>query len=443
MEYYLAIDMGASGGRHMLGHEENGQVVLEEMHRFSNKPEKKGNALVWDEQQLFNEIVSGLKKCAAAGKIPVSIGIDTWGVDYVLLDSQGKEILPAHSYRDTRTEAFMNTVVPFEELYAVSGIARQPFNTVYQLLADKASGRLDKARHMLFLPEYFSYRLTGALAGKTASEYTMSSTSGLLDAKKRNWAFDIIERLGLPAGLFKDVKEPPYAIGTLSGALQKELGFNAEVIMIACHDTASAVNAAKPDALYISSGTWSLLGIQGTPILTEEARLAGYTNEGALNGKIRFLKNIMGLWILQSVRHELKDAYSFAQLEEMARKIDAELKRKAWAIDVNRNEFFSPESMIDAVKKEYKRTGQAVPETAGELACCIYHSLAQSYKTAIEDLQRITGKTYTSISIIGGGSKDNYLNELTEAYTGKKVYTGPVEATAMGNIMLQIKKQRS
>jgi rhamnulokinase len=271
----------------------------------------------------------------------------------------------------------------------------------------------------------------------------MASTTGLLDARKRAWPVAIFESLGIPARLFKPVKEPPYDIGGLSADVQKEAGFDARVVMVASHDTASAVATVESGALYISSGTWSLLGVTGDPILSDEARLAGYTNEGAHNGKIRFLKNIMGLWIIQSVRHELNDTYSFAELETMARETakTAPLDRgRDWTVDVNLPQFFAPASMIEAIKAEYKRTGQKVPETPGELAYCVYTSLAKCYKTAIDDLEKITGRTYPAISIIGGGSKDGYLNALTAEYTGKPVFAGPTEATAIGNILLQMKQ---
>jgi rhamnulokinase len=437
-EYYLAVDLGASGGRHILGCVENGKLVLEEVHRFSHVPQKQGDSLIWDDEEMFRQITEGLKKCGSMGKAPCSMGIDTWGVDYALVDGSGAVIKPVYAYRDTRTEAFMNTAVPFEKLYEVTGIASQPFNTIYQILADRAAGRLEKAEFMFQLPEYFSARLTGNLKSKENNEYTMASTTGLLDARNKVWAKDVFENLGLPLRLFKPVREPPYDIGELSHDIQNAVGFNCRVLMVASHDTASAVAVTGADTLYISSGTWSLLGVVGDPVLSAEAREAGYTNEGAWNGKIRFLKNIMGLWIIQSVKHELGDKYSFAELESMA----CEAEKKAgpgWTVDVNKARFFSPSSMINEIKDEYKSTGQKVPETPGELAYCVYTSLAQCYKTAILDLERITGKRYPSISIIGGGSKDSYLNSLTALYTGKPVYAGPTEATATGNILLQMK----
>jgi rhamnulokinase len=435
--YYLAIDMGASGGRHILGSLEDGQLVLEEVHRFANAPRRKGDSRTWDTEGLFREIVAGIKRCAALGKPPGFIGIDTWGVDYVLIDKNGKALEPAYSYRDSRTAAYLDTPVPFEELYAVTGVARQPFNTVYQLLADKAAGRLDDAAALFFLPEYFSYRLTGDFSGKKNSEYTEASTSGLLDAKKRSWAFPLIERLGLPTHLFDPPREPPYQAGPLGKKLAEETGCDAEILMVASHDTASAVSVTGEEDLYISSGTWSLLGVQSSPILTDAARNAGYTNEGALKGRVRFLKNIMGLWMLQQTRRELGGAYSFAELESLARAAEGR-SANAGPIDVNLPRFLSPPSMISEIKDEY-RGGPWSPEDPGELAYCIYLSLASSYKKAVDDLEAITGKKYPAISIIGGGSKDGYLNDLTARYTGKEIHAGPSEATAIGNILLQMR----
>ena len=438
-EYYLAIDLGASGGRHILASVENGKLHLEEIHRFAHVPQKQGESLVWDDEEMFRQIIEGLKKCGQMGKNPCSIGIDTWGVDYALANGRGEVIKPVYAYRDSRTEPFMNTVVPFEELYSTIGIAIHPFNTIYQLLADKAAGRLENAEYMFQLPEYFSARLTGTLNVKDNNEYTMASTTGLLDARAKVWAKDIFEKLGLPIKLFKPIREPPYIIGDLSRDIQNIVGFNAQVTMIASHDTASAVAVTSGEDLYISSGTWSLLGVIGKPILSAEAREAGYTNEGAYNGKTRFLKNIMGLWIIQSVRHELDDKYSFAELETMARETEQK-KAGPWTVDVNLPRFFNPSSMINELKEEYKRTGQKIPESPGELAYCVYTSLAQCYKKAIQDLERITAKQYPSVSIIGGGSKDDYLNALTAEFTGKPVYAGPTEATATGNILLQMKQ---
>jgi len=446
-DYYLAIDLGASGGRHILGSVEDGKLRLNEIYRFLNAPVKEGNSFLWDIDLIYDEIIAGLRACSQWIKekqisgnpagVLCSLGIDTWGVDYVLLDENGSVIKPVFAYRDPRTEAFLKNLIPFEDRYRITGIADMPFNTIYQLLADRAALRLQKAKYMLQLPEYFSQLLTGNLLDKQYNEYTMASTTALLDAKKKIWAEEIFNKLDLPLKLMKPVREPPYAIGCLSEELQGQTGMNAKVVMIASHDTASAVATVKKDSLYISSGTWSLLGVTGDPVLSDEARKAGYTNEGAHNGCTRFLKNIMGLWVLQSVRHELNDAHSFMELESMARDA-ANTAPKNWNIDLNLPQFLAPKNMIAEIKKEYSRLGKKAPESPAELAFSVYTSLAQCYKTAIDDLEKITGKKYPSISIIGGGSKDSYLNTLTAEYTGKTVFAGPSEATAIGNVLLQM-----
>jgi rhamnulokinase len=438
-DYYLAIDLGASGGRHILGHIEDGKLVLSEIHRFSHTPQKQDNSLVWDVDRIFAEIVTGLEKCRGFvknGNIR-SLGLDTWGVDYVLLDKEGKRIEPAFAYRDARTEPFFKTSMPFEDIYGICGIAFQPFNTLYQVLADKAAGRFEKAEYMLQLPEYFSHRLTGNLLNKEYNEYTMASTTSLMDAKRKAWAENIFKEFDLPPRLFKPPRQPPYDIGCLEKELSEKAGFNIRVVMVASHDTASAVSTVEEGSLYISSGTWSLLGVIGDPVLSDAAREASYTNEGAHNGRIRFLKNIMGLWVIQSVRHDLGDAYSFAELEKMAKEVE-KTAPEDWTIDLNLPRFFAPSSMIAEIKDEYRSRGKKIPESPGELALAVYTSLAQCYKTAIQDLEKITGKRYPAISIIGGGSKDHYLNSLTAEYTGKPVYAGSNEATAVGNILLQM-----
>jgi rhamnulokinase len=443
MDFYLAIDLGASGGRHILAHRENGELIFEEVHRFPNNPVKRGGSLCWDTGSLLAEIIAGLKKCGERGIAPRSIGIDTWGVDYVLLDKDGKELYPCYAYRDDRTLPYMARVeqrIPFEKLYGITGIAKLSFNTIYQLMCEKESGRLDTAASFLMLPDYFSYKLTGKLAG-LGIEYTNATTTGLVNARSRSWAFDLINELEFPAHLFRPVQEPPYLAGNLSEAVQKECGFNAEVVMIAGHDTASAVSVVPEDALYISSGTWSLLGAQTTPFLTAEAREKNWTNEGALNGNIRFLKNIMGMWVLQNVRHELGDIHSFIDLENAALETGKafSLDDEHFIADVNGDSFLNPPSMIDAIKNDLSKSGKRLPEGAGELSYCVHKSLALVYKKEIQNIESITGKKWDAINIIGGGSKNKYLNSITEYYTGKKVITGPVEATAMGNILLQEK----
>jgi len=450
-DYYLAIDMGASGGRHILGRVEKGALVLEEVHRFANGPVKTPGApgtgvesLVWDDEAIFREMTAGLAACARAGKAPRSVGIDTWGVDYALVDQRGAVIKPVYAYRDARTEPFAHhAAVPFEELYRVTGIAAQPFNTVYQLLADKAAGRLDRAAQILQLPEYFSARLCGRIgagaggAGKDHSEYTMASTTGLLDARSRDWSPELLDRLGLPRDLFKPARLPPYAVGPLSPAVLAESGLAetglakagvaTQVTMVASHDTASAVAVVEPGSLYISSGTWSLLGVTGGPILTDEAREAGYTNEGACNGKTRFLKNIMGLWLLQNLHKEL--GLSYAEMEALSRE-----SAFTQTFDVNDKRFLSPADM----RREIIDALGGRPLADKDVISSVYHSLAKSYAAALTELERNTGRKYDTLYIAGGGAKDKRLASLTERYTGKKVVREPVEAAALGNLKIQL-----
>ncbi|MDR0644808.1 MAG: rhamnulokinase [Treponema sp.] len=438
MSLCLAVDIGASGGRHILGAYRNGKLTLEEIYRFSNAPVLSERGLVWDVERLFDEVVKGLSLCAKWDKIPETVAIDMWAVDYALIDAAGGLINPVYSYRGERGTTFTSTLVPIEEMYAITGIPPHPFNTVYQLLADKDAGRIEKAEHLLMLPEYFSYRLTGRL--KDECEYTNASSTGLLDAQKRDWAYGLIDALGLPRRLFPRVREPIYDYGDLSTEIRKRVGFNARVLMCASHDTASAVSLLPQDALYISSGTWSLLGVQSAPILTEAALKDGYANEGALNGKIRFLKNIIGLWMLQRIRAELEVTgknCSFSELESLAK--EAAERGDEYSVDVNSRKFINPFSMIEAIKEECRLSDSSVPSTLGGLALCVYQSLASSYQMAVEGIEAITGRRYGAVHIIGGGSKDDFLNHLTARYTGRTVYAGPSEAAAAGSLFMQMR----
>ncbi len=440
MKYYLAIDIGASSGRHILGSKEDGKIVLEEVYRFDNNLETKNNHLCWNVDELFHHIVAGIKACKEIGKIPDTIGIDTWGVDFILLDEQDQILGDTIAYRDSRTKGMdtvLNAIVPETELYSLTGIQKQLYNSIYQLLAIKkrTPELLDEARALLFMPEYFNFRLTGC----KKNEYTNATTSGLVNAESKNWDTSLIERLGLPKVLFNAGLNPPgTVVGSLSPEIQAQVGFQSTVILPATHDTGSAflaVPARDDNAVYISSGTWSLLGVENNhPITSEESRLRNFTNEGGYNYRYRFLKNIMGLWMIQSIRRNLDKKYSFAQLEEMAR----EAKSFTSVVDPDDLSFFAPESMIEAVKTFCQKSGQPVPQTIGETVQCVYNSLCKSYTKSIKELEKISGKTFTSINIVGGGSKDVYLNALTARSTGLPVFAGPTEGTALGNIMAQM-----
>lgn len=432
-KYYLSIDIGASSGRHILGHVENGKLVLEEVYRFKNGAVKKDGKLVWDHNALFESIVAGLKECGVRGKIPCLVGIDTWGVDYALLDKDGALIDEIYSYRDERTLSVIEevgTIIGEQRLYERTGIQKQVFNTIYQLYCDKKSGKLDKAEYFLMMPDYLHYMLTGV----KKNEYTNASTTGLLNAGQRDWDMQIIEELGLKKQLFKPLSQPGTIVGEIKPEIAEKVGFTTRVCLPATHDTASAVMAVPASGmpLYISSGTWSLMGVEIMEENTsDKAKAAGFTNEGGYDKSVRFLKNIMGLWMIQNIKKELNDEYSFAQLVEQAEKC-ADFKS---IVQVNDISFFSPDSMTQAVKDYCKKTGQQVPQLVGELATCVYASLAESYRETTLEIEQITGKTFDAINIVGGGCQNEYLNKLTAIHTGKKVITGPVEATATGNIL--------
>lgn len=437
--YYLAVDIGASSGRHILGHMEDGRMVLEEIYRFENGMVRRDGKLLWDLEKLFAEIVNGMKRCAELNRIPVSMSIDTWAVDYVLLDKEDRVLGDTYGYRDARTAGMDEEVyrlIPEEELYARTGIQKQMFNTIYQLAAVKKQEPevLSQAETFLMLPDYFQFLLTG----KKLSEYTNGTSTQLVSPVTKQWDGELLARLSLPKEMFLPLRMPGTCVGGLKKEIAEQVGFDCKVVLCASHDTASAVMAmpvTSGDGLYISSGTWSLMGIE-TPeaVCTEESRRANFTNEGGYDYRFRYLKNIMGLWMIQSVRHEYEDAYSFAKLCELAE----ENSNFPSCVDVNDDVFLAPEHMTKAIQDYCRRTGQQVPKTVGELAAVIYESLAECYGKTVAEIEQNTGKKYDSIQIIGGGSNAAYLNQLTADATGKTVYAGPAEATAVGNLMAQM-----
>lgn len=442
-KYYLAVDIGASSGRHILGTLQNGKISLEEIYRFENGLVKKGENLCWELDRLFIEIKNGLKRCKELGKIPQSMGIDTWGVDFVLLDSKNQVLGNTVGYRDKRTSGMDTKVyetISEEALYERTGIQKQIFNTIYQLMAVKSQHPeyMKEAESLLLVPEYFNFLLTGV----KRAEYTNATTSQLVSPVTKDWDYELIEELGYKKEIFQQISLPGTAIGNFLPEMKEELGFDCEVVLPATHDTGSAVlsvPANDDDYLYISSGTWSLMGIERKEAdSSKESKAANFTNEGGYDYRFRYLKNIMGLWMIQSVRHELEDKYSFAKLCELAVEADGFTSR----VDVNAECFLSPDNMTEAIKNYCRGTSQKVPETVGELAACIYHSLAQSYAKTVQEIENITGKTYSRIHIVGGGSNADYLNELTANYTKKEVYAGPTEATAIGNILAQLLKAK-
>ncbi|MBQ7642985.1 MAG: rhamnulokinase, partial [Clostridia bacterium] len=426
MNYYLAIDIGASSGRHILCSVEEGKLKLEEIYRFENGAEEKDGHLVWNYKKLFANVVEGLKECKKLGKIPSSVGIDTWGVDYALIDKHDEVIGEVYAYRDSRTEEpikKVHEIVPFETLYKRTGSQFQIYNTIYQLYADKLSGKLDKAERFLMMPDFFNFLLTGV----KKNEFTNASTSGLMSATTRDWDMETVKELGLKESLFKPLSEPATYVGNLKPEIAAEVGYDTKVVLPATHDTASAVIAVpeKGTPLYISSGTWSLLGIESPSAISSSRALdANFTNEGGYGRSTRFLKNIMGLWMIQNVRKEHKKQYSWGDYVVMAKGV----KDFSSIVDVNDSRFLAPASMIDEIKAYCAETNQKVPETAGEIALCVYDSLAVCYAKAIDEIESITGYKFDSIHIVGGGCQNAYLNELTAKRTGRKVVAGPVEA---------------
>ncbi len=435
MKYYLAIDMGASSGRHIVGYMKGEELVTEEIYRFPNGMDKVDGHLVWDTDRLFKEIKAGIKIAFEKYGEIASLSIDTWGVDYVLF-RKDEEVKPAYAYRDARMDAVIDKVhaiIPHTELYAKTGIEQQNFNTVYQLYADKLAGRLEGVTDFLMLPEYFMYKLTGV----KKKEFCEGTTTSLVNVKTHEFDREIFERLGYPAEMIKPLCQPGTLVGRLTPELEKELGGNTEVVFCPTHDTASAVDAIemKENSPYISSGTWSLLGVRTADAITDEgSRISGYSNEGGV-GYYRYQKNITGMWLIQSLRSELCPETSYSDIVKLAEASDYKN-----TFDVNSPLFSAPESMCEAIKGDLVSRGFEAPITAGDFFNAAYISLAHGYKNAIEAMEKNTGKTYPAIYIVGGGAKNSYLNALTEKITGKKVIALPIEATAIGNLKSQIKR---
>lgn len=457
---YLAIDIGASSGRHILGRVVDGRMQLEEIHRFDNRQVRSGGHDCWDVDHLWQGILDGLKACKARGVLPATVGIDTWAVDFVLLDRAGNRLGDAVAYRDGRTagmDARVEGLIPPQTLYEKTGIQKQLFNTIYQLAALKEEhpDQLAGADAFLMIPDYFNYLLTGV----KKQEYTNATSTGLVNAARKTWDRDLLDALGLPDRLFGELSMPGTVVGPLREEIAREVGFQTTVILPATHDTGSAflaVPARDDNAVYLSSGTWSLLGVENKdPITTEASRLQNFTNEGGAWYRYRYLKNIMGLWMIQSIRRELNGVDYVAGKERAAWTLDVTAGQRQWSfpdliaaaeaaagfdslVDANDDAFLAPDSMIAAVQDACAASGQAVPRTVGQLMQCVYRSLTRCYRDAIGGLSRLTGKTYTSINIVGGGCQDNYLNRMTAQVTGLPVFAGPVEGTAIGNLVVQM-----
>ena len=437
MRYYLAIDIGASSGRHIVGWMENGVLNTEEVYRFWNGMDNLDGHLVWDTDRLYREVKEGVKRAFAKFPSIVSLSIDTWGVDYVLLAGDC-EVKPTYAYRDSRTDASIPEVhklIPFEKLYERTGIMFNKFNSVYQLYRDKMDGRLEGVTDFLMIPEYLMYKLTG----NKVKEFTNATTGGIVNADTLCFDDYIWQVLGLPEALKCEIHQPGTLVGRLLPEVEAEVGGNLDVVLCATHDTGSAVEAIEmnTDAPYISSGTWSLLGVKTPRALTDEkSRESWYSNEGGV-GYNRYQKNITGMWIIQSLRTELCPDAGWDEIVDMAKE-----SGYSEIFDVNDDVFMAPASMAGAIKDYLTARGCPAPVKPGDFFNAAYVSLADGYRAAIADLEANTGKTYTEIYIVGGGAKNAYLNGLTEQYTGKKVVALPIEATAIGNMMVQIKRDK-
>ena len=425
MKYYLAIDIGASSGRHIVGWRDGGEVHTKEVYRFPNGVTRENGHLVWDIECLYYSVLAGISVAFKEYPEIESLSIDTWGVDYVLLEGD-KAILPVYAYRDSRTEAVIpkvHEIIPFSELYSRVGCQFQPFNSIYQLYDDKLKGRLDRATDMLMIPEYLMYKLTGV----KAREFTNATTTGMVNGE---FDMDIVRRLGYPERLFPKLSQPKTVLGDLLPEIQAKVGGNTKVVLCATHDTGSAVEGVpmEENSPYISSGTWSLLGVKTPkPITDKGSEKANYSNEGGV-GYNRYQKNIMGMWIVNELRRELCPDIPFPEIVKMAEESSCEA-----ILDANSSELLAPKSM----KSAFDSLTEGLGSTADYFKCA-YRSLAFSYKQAIDELEANTGTKYEKLYIVGGGAKNKFLNRLTEEATGKKVIALPIEATALGNLKIQM-----
>ena len=425
MKYYLAIDIGASSGRHIIGWREDGVIRTKEVFRFPNGVKRENGRLVWDIEALYSSVLEGIKEAFKIYPKIESLSVDTWGVDYVLLDGN-EEILPVYAYRDGRTGDVipqLHEIIPFSELYSRVGCQFQPFNSIYQLYDDKLSGRLERATDMLMIPEYLMWRLCGV---KTR-EYTNATTTGMVNGE---FDMEIVRRLGYPESLFPRLYQPKTYLGDLLPDIVAEVGGSCRVVLCATHDTASAVEGIpmEDNSPYISSGTWSLLGVKTAKPLTDKAsEKANYSNEGGV-GYNRYQKNIMGMWLVNELQSELCPDMPFSEIVKLA-----EGSRCERIVDANAPELLAPESM----KAEFDKLSGGM-EALGDYFCCAYKSLAESYRQAIAELEENTDQKYEKLYVVGGGAKNTFLNRLTEEATGKIVVALPIEATALGNLKIQM-----
>lgn len=461
---YAAIDLGASSGRVVVSYLQDQKICLEEIHRFDNLQNRIDNHDCWDLDMLYKNILVGLKKCKNAGYQPKSIGIDTWGVDFVSIDNNGNLIGNAIAYRDDRTKGIMDRTEPmrFEDIYKNAGIQKLQFNSLYQIVALKEQDpqTYDATDKFLMVPDYLIYKLCGI----KSAEYTICSTTSMLDADTCNWDNEIFSKFNIDKEKFLPVQMPGEIIAKVTDEVEKTIGYSTQICQVASHDTGSAylaVPAKDDNSVYISSGTWSLLGCEIEFANTSKTALANnFTNEGGYQKRYRFLKNIMGLWIIQSIRRELngvsyvnngdKNAddtnikeliegieekeYSFLDLANESKKCQSKINN----FNVNDDRFLSPKSMITEIVSYYKENNLEAPSTLSQLMKCVYVSLGECYKQEIKNLESVLDKKFNAINIVGGGTQDNYLNQLIADICNLDVYAGPIEATALGNIGVQM-----
>ncbi len=429
MRYALAIDIGASSGRHIVGWQENGELQTKEVYRFHNGVQECNGHLIWDVDALFQEVKNGIREALKQFPTVKTVSVDTWGVDYVLLRGT-EELRPVYAYRDSRTEAVIPKVhekVPFDVLYSHTGCQFQPFNTVYQLYDDLLAGRLEGATDMLMIPEYLMYKLSGV----KAREYTNATTMGMINATTGEFDLEIAQTLGYPVALFPKLQQPGTVLGALLPEIAEEVGGDLQVMLCATHDTGSAVEGIPMEGNhpYISSGTWSLLGVKTPKPITDAGSMAAnYSNEGGV-GYNRYQKNIMGMWLVNELQRELCPDTPFPEIVKLAQESTCDA-----LIDANAQEFLAPKNM----KKAFDVATAGALQTLGDYFRCAYRSLAISYRDAIRELEANTGKKYENLYIVGGGAKNQFLNRLTEEATGLTVIALPIEATALGNLKIQL-----
>lgn len=438
-QFHLAIDLGAESGRLMLGALTDGKVSLEELHRFPNTPLRAGDSLHWNLEALFDEVKAGLRK-AAALKVPfASISTDSWGLDYVLFDGDGKIISPTFHYRDARTVRGVERVrglVPWPEVFAETGLQFMPINTIYQLAAETPE-RLRAAKQLLPVADAFNFLLSGV----ARAEESLASTTQLYNPRTRDWSARLLNALELPREIFPSIVPSATVLGPLRAELARELGLPPMPVIAGCsHDTGAAVAAVPArgeDWAYLSSGTWSLLGAElSSPLITEQCREFNFTNEIGYGGSVRLLKNIVGLWIIQECRREWARAgkdFDYATLMKLA----AEAPPFMALIDPDDPRFLAPGEMPEKIAAYCEETNQLVPPTPGAIVRCVLESLAQLYAREFAKLETLTGKKFARLHIVGGGSRNELLNQLTANALGVPVLAGPVEATALGNVLVQ------